>query len=1131
MKLLYSSFNARRVFAVLFLCIGSIFSLTTSSSAYTSYVYVGAADLYNDHECTGGLTVYNTSGVNGQTSGNSLGCRGSLPNGRRFVLSFKRSGNGSPILAFSPSDFNLNAASQFGDLFTTGTIQTDTKTDAQMIAYLESALAISSVHSINRPSLIGTYASTTSFVGSFKFYYSGRNYTWNGSAIENGTHITVKSGVVDEGAAPTSSLTLMSYSASSAIFRATFSEPISSIQSEKISITNGTFVSAVGSGTTYDIEVLPTGGTLSISLTAGAGYTASSNATAPSSAVTVSSNAALASLTLSNGTFTSAFSSSTFSYSASVLNSISSITLTPLAADANASITVNGTSAVSGSAYGPIDLAEGTNLITTIVTAPDTVTQKTYVTTVTRTSIPTLNISTDASSLTVGETATVSFEFSNQPFGFTAADINTISGTISNFAVDGSDPKKFTATFTPTVETEATGSISVADGTFTDQIGNSGIGDNTSVAIDTLPPIISMNGPISGNDRVNGTEQASITVEGTSSGAPDGSSVTLTISDSTSSLSFSTNVQGGYWSKTIDISSLSDGTVTLAAYTVDENNNASNHATRTLVKDTLPPAGHSVNFIQAAISSTNVTAIGFAVEGTETGATLGYVISSNGGGTPVTGAATVTDSSYSLSNINLSGLADGIVTVAVIITDPDGNSASTVSDQIVKDTSALSVTLVGPTGVVTGEFDVTITFNKLVTGFLATDLVVTNGSVAEFTGTGTTYSASIVPVLGLTVTLDVPADVAIDAVGNGNIASAQYAILAGSPASEFEAVQHEVQSIISSNAQRTLSGAIAGNRRMISDARARLIDHLQNKPVEDGGYITRNFVPFDVDGTFTLNANTLSTSGAFYEQTGSYSGDKRRLVFGTFDFQHDRTAGSSTGLLSMKVAWEFFSNQTDLFGYFLGADISRHEIAGTMNGVATEYGLNAGIYGIKQIAENLYWDSIISVGRGFNSFQIADANLELTSDYVTRSASIGTAISGDYEWRGTKFRPELSASYGQTWVGTIGLVGEAYGLTDSGLTLDIGHISVANVMLRPQVIWDLASEHGTDVQRQVSFSPRFTCERQRALDVSQDCGTGVELTFTSHTTDPNQTVDFRFTEDHIGTVTRTSYQLDIKWGF
>ena len=99
---------------------------------------------------------------------------------------------------------------------------------------------------------------------------------------------------------------------------------------------------------------------------------------------TLSNNANLSSLVPSAGTLAPAFSASTTSYAASVPNATTSITVTPTVAFLTATVKVNGVTVASGSASGAISLSVGTNTITTVVTAQDGITTKSYSIVVTR---------------------------------------------------------------------------------------------------------------------------------------------------------------------------------------------------------------------------------------------------------------------------------------------------------------------------------------------------------------------------------------------------------------------------------------------------------------------------------------------------------------------------------------------------------------------------------------------------------------------------------------------------------------------------------------------------------------------------------------------------------------------------
>jgi len=145
---------------------------------------------------------------------------------------------------------------------------------------------------------------------------------------------------------------------------------------------NGTTVASGAASGSINLNV--GSNTITTVVTAQDGTTSQTYTTTVTRAAAASTDATLSALTLSSGTLSPTFASGTTSYTASVANSVSSITVTPTRNQANATITVNGTAVTSGSASGAISLSVGSNTITTVVTAQDGTTTQTYTTTVTR---------------------------------------------------------------------------------------------------------------------------------------------------------------------------------------------------------------------------------------------------------------------------------------------------------------------------------------------------------------------------------------------------------------------------------------------------------------------------------------------------------------------------------------------------------------------------------------------------------------------------------------------------------------------------------------------------------------------------------------------------------------------------
>ncbi|MFN4169495.1 MAG: putative Ig domain-containing protein [Pannonibacter phragmitetus] len=191
------------------------------------------------------------------------------------------------------------------------------------------------------------------------------------------------------------------------------------------------------------------------SATGSAAYSLLINA-APASNV-----ATLGNLVLSQGTLTPGFASGTTSYTASVGDAVTSLSVTPAATDANATITVNGMPVTSGNASGAINLVTGNNAITVVVTAQDGVTTQTYTITVNRAAPPaSIALSPAAGGLTAGQAGTAysqtftasggtgpytyAITSGSLPAGLTLAGTGELTGTptsagTANFTVTATD--------------------------------------------------------------------------------------------------------------------------------------------------------------------------------------------------------------------------------------------------------------------------------------------------------------------------------------------------------------------------------------------------------------------------------------------------------------------------------------------------------------------------------------------------------------------------------------------------------------------------------------------------------------------------------------------------------------------
>jgi len=192
-------------------------------------------------------------------------------------------------------------------------------------------------------------------------------------------------------------------------------------------------------------------------------YTVTINRAAPSTVATLSG------LVLSNGSLNTTFSSNTTSYTASVANTVSSITVTPTVTDATASVSVNGDPVVSGQSSGVLNLGVGDNVISIVGLAQDGITQQSYTVTITRaapSSVATL------SAVSISNGVNINPVFSSSTSNYSASVANSVSSI----------------TLTPTVS-DATATVSVnGDAVVSGQssgVLNLGIGTNVITLVGT----------------------------------------------------------------------------------------------------------------------------------------------------------------------------------------------------------------------------------------------------------------------------------------------------------------------------------------------------------------------------------------------------------------------------------------------------------------------------------------------------------------------------------------------------------------------------------------------------------------------------------------------------------------------
>ena len=392
--------------------------------------------------------------------------------------------------------------------------------------------------------------------------------------------------------------------------------------------------------------------------------------------------------------------------------------------------------------------------------------------------------------------------------------------------------------------------------------------------------------------------------------------------------------------------------------------------------------------------------------------------------------------------------------------------------------------------------------------------VITINPTNEFSSEQTVY-------VGISATVEDSSDNATTA-SNATFAVVQ----TNSPALDFAADETAIRTVLVDDMMRAVRSSLNASARMMSDVRGRLRGADGSLPT-----LSTRSVPLEIDGVASADAGTLSTRGTATASLTRHSGAYRRLFFSDFDIQHDLDTDNTTATLSARVAWEHIVADGILLGYYVGAEASESDINGTFAGDQTRFGLNVGGYIAHRLAETLFTDAYLSLGVGHSELDMSNGTLALESGYRSETVTVGASVSGSYDYTDYEFRPELAFNYGKTQIGTVFFTGRAYGLVDDTLSLNAGSVSVANVTLRPEVIYAIQNSSTANINAFLSFSPRLICERTMATRRTQNCGSGGEVGYTAHSNDGLRNIDFRITVDKVGSSRRSSALLGVEMRF
>ncbi|NMG75816.1 retention module-containing protein, partial [Aromatoleum diolicum] len=350
---------------------------------------------------------------------------------------------------------------------------------------------------------------------------------------------------------------------------------------------------------------------------------------------------------------------------------------------------------------------------------------------------PNLTLDIVIAELNDGENSSpVTFTFSEAPVGFTLDDVVVDGGTVTNLQPTD-DPRVYTGTFTATDGFTGTGTVSVADGTYTDAQGNLGTGDSDTVPIDRANPTL----PVNIVDEQLNDADSSSQVTFTFSEAPVG----FTLDDITAVGGTVSNLQATadplVYTATFTATDGFTGTASVSVadgtYT-DAHGNIGTGGSDTVPVDTAAPT-LTVNIVDAALNDADTNSqVTFTFSEPPVGFTADDIVAV--GGTVTNLQATADPLVFTATFTAADGFA-GTASVSVadaLYTDAAGNPGAGGSDTVPVDTAAPTLTV----NIVDEQLNdgdsgsqVTFTFSEAPVGFTAGDIVAVGGTVTNLQAT------------------------------------------------------------------------------------------------------------------------------------------------------------------------------------------------------------------------------------------------------------------------------------------------------------------------------------------------------------------------------------------------------------
>ncbi|WP_405632580.1 Ig-like domain-containing protein, partial [Pseudoalteromonas sp. Ld20] len=216
-----------------------------------------------------------------------------------------------------------------------------------------------------------------------------------------------------------------------------------------------------------------------------------------------------------------------------------------------------------------------------------------------------------------------------------------------------------------------------------DSAGNSSTAATTTIVLDNqTPSTLVINTPIEGDGIVNKDEDNDVEITG--SGAESGATVSVDIAGVSQNVVANASGNWTLSGSELDISSLNNGTLTVSATQTDSAGNLSDLATKVITLDNVDPTGHSAAITQTEINRSNEAALSFTLSSLEGSGSFTYQITDGSNIVSSNAATTISAVTAEITDVDVTNLNEGTLTLSVAVSDSAGNEADDVTTSVIK---------------------------------------------------------------------------------------------------------------------------------------------------------------------------------------------------------------------------------------------------------------------------------------------------------------------------------------------------------------------------------------------------------------------------------------------------------------